>query len=82
MGDFRGGGMGAFHWGGISHFGGKPGFSNRGFAGGGFVGRRFVHNHFGRRFAFFGPGIGIGLGWVVWTPSGYTNVCCYGSDCC
>src|SRR5262252_2116929 len=62
----------------------------------GFVGRRFVHNRFGRRFAFFGPGIGIGfgLGWGwpyydyanygdscwVWTPSGYINVCYYGSD--
>ena len=76
MGGFRGG-MGTFRAGGISRFGGSPGFSNRGFVGRGFVGRgfasrgfvnrgfvgrRFVHNRFGRRFAFFGPGIGIGFG--------------------
>jgi hypothetical protein len=87
--------MGGFHAGGIGHFGGTPGLANRGFVGGGFAnrgfanrgfvnrgftGRRFVHDRFGRRFAFFGPavgfGLGLGVGWPYYDYGDY-----YGDSC-
>jgi hypothetical protein len=61
------------------------GFVNRGFVNRGFVGRRFVHSNFGRRFAFFGPGIGfglgLGLGWPYYSDWPYYDYASYGDGC-